>query len=112
MTLILQQLVEGLASGTIMMGPTGSLALGHIEPSVLGEPVSTAARLQSLAGEDEVLISSAQLASLAGEYHCEPDPRRTVTTASGGHPVACVIRRKEIPPTSVEVTAAVAPPHA
>jgi class 3 adenylate cyclase len=84
----------GLDSGSILSGPAGSLAMGHVEPSLLGETVSTAARLQALAGKDELLVSASALRIIAGDYQCEEDAERSIVTRAGPLTVARVIRKR------------------
>lgn len=98
----------GVDTGLIMRGPAGSAALGHVEPSLIGDPVSTAARLQGMAERDEVLIAACALREVADDYQCEQDARRTVPTRGGVEPVACVVRKhKSLPSVLHEPTAAV-----
>jgi eukaryotic-like serine/threonine-protein kinase len=86
----------GLDTGVVVAGPAGSRALGHVEPSLLGETVSTAARLQALAGKDELLISTRALRQVAASYQCEEDAQRTIQTGEGVTPVVSVIRKRNV----------------
>jgi CheY-like chemotaxis protein len=83
----------GIDSGQILMGPLGTLAMGHVEPCVLGETVSIAARLLALAKKDEMLISTGTLPLLSADYQYEEDAQRTISTSDGIHAVASILRR-------------------
>ncbi|MEY4577130.1 MAG: serine/threonine protein kinase/response regulator/adenylate cyclase, partial [Pseudomonadota bacterium] len=61
----------GVDTGPVIAGGIGSKGLGRIEHTVIGTPVSTAARLQSVAQPNEILITSAVEQRLAGLYVCE-----------------------------------------
>lgn len=61
----------GVASGLVIAGGAGSADLGHFEHVVLGEPVSTAARLQSIACADEVLVAGDAATKLSDRYSLE-----------------------------------------
>jgi eukaryotic-like serine/threonine-protein kinase len=65
----------GVASGLVIAGGAGSADLGHFEHVVLGEPVSTAARLQSIACADEILVAAEAVAKLSGRYALERTDR-------------------------------------
>lgn len=86
----------GVDTGLVVAGPAGSKALGHVEPSLLGETVSTAARLQALAGKDELLISARALRQVSATYQCEEDVERTIPTGEGRTPVVRVIRKRAV----------------
>jgi len=92
----------GINSGEILMGPIGTLAMGHVEPCVLGETVSIAARLLALANRDELLVSTSSLPLLGDDYQYQEDQRRTVSTSDGDHSVACILRRRS--PGSAHIT--------
>lgn len=83
----------GIDSGQILMGPIGTLAMGHVEPCVLGETVSIAARLLALANKDELLVTAQVLSQLGTDYECLADHERTISTSDGTHTVGSVLRR-------------------
>jgi len=84
----------GLDAGTVFAGGAGSLAMGRLEPSLVGGAVSTAARLQGMARNHELLVSARVQAIIAPHYRCELDESRSLASAEGASPVARVVGRE------------------
>jgi class 3 adenylate cyclase len=83
----------GLDTGTVFSGGVGSRTIGRLEHTVLGEAVNTAARLQSLAGKHDILVSGALQPRIANDYICESDGARQLSTRTGVFPVYQVVGR-------------------
>jgi CheY-like chemotaxis protein len=65
----------GLDTGALMAGGTGSLAIGRIEQTLLGDPVLNAGRLVIVAGRNEILVP-ARVQALGGSlFAFEPQER-------------------------------------
>jgi class 3 adenylate cyclase len=91
----------GLDTGLLLTGGSRSLALGRLEQTVLGEPVGVAARLQSAAGEDEILVTASVGASLVPQYRCDPS-RALIFTSKQVIPVARVVGKMRTMPRAGE----------
>jgi class 3 adenylate cyclase/tRNA A-37 threonylcarbamoyl transferase component Bud32 len=90
----------GIDSGSLVVGGSGSVALGRIEHTVLGEPVGVAARLQSIAGENEILVTS-RLSAMLPQYRSEPF-RTTLLAPQRAVPLARIVGKARPTPRAGE----------
>ncbi|HMK05818.1 MAG TPA: adenylate/guanylate cyclase domain-containing protein [Ferruginibacter sp.] len=60
----------GINSGEMISGNIGSATLKRLDYTVIGDAVNTAQRLQSLAGENQVLISESSYQKVKGSFNC------------------------------------------
>jgi eukaryotic-like serine/threonine-protein kinase len=64
--------IIGLDSGLLLTGGVGSVELGRIGHTVLGDTLSTSGRLVAIAGRNEILVSARIEPSVSKDFVCEP----------------------------------------
>jgi serine/threonine protein kinase/class 3 adenylate cyclase len=84
----------GLDSGALVSGNLGGAALGRLDHSVLGDVVNTAARLASLAGREQILISDALRQRLEASFACEPAGERHLPGTGAPLAVHAIVGRR------------------
>lgn len=57
----------GLNAGPVLAGTVGAQSLGRLDYTLVGDAVNTAARLQSVAGPGDILVSERFVADIRGE---------------------------------------------
>lgn len=77
----------GVDTGFVLAGSAGSMALGHVEPALLGQAIGSAVRLQGLAQRNEILTSRKVRDHAPPEYRYEENGHRLIPDAalSGAH---------------------------
>jgi len=58
----------GLNAGTAVMGPVGAKSLGRLDFTIIGDMVNTAARLQTVACAEEVVVTADFAQALNGQF--------------------------------------------
>ena len=61
----------GINSGEMISGNIGSSTLRRLDYTVIGDTVNTAQRLQSVAGENQVLITEAAYQKVKESFNCK-----------------------------------------
>jgi serine/threonine protein kinase/class 3 adenylate cyclase len=84
----------GLDSGEVVLGGIGSPELGRLDYTMVGEPVDGSARLATVAGPGEILISDRLRQRAALEFECRPVGARMLPGASVPAPVHDVVGRR------------------
>ncbi|MSP61695.1 MAG: response regulator [Myxococcales bacterium] len=68
----------GIDAGQVLSGSIGSQTLGRLDYTVLGTAVGTAARLEALAGKDEIVVGEWIVPTLREAFLCELVGERTI----------------------------------
>jgi class 3 adenylate cyclase len=61
----------GINSGEMISGNIGSATLKRLDYTVIGDTVNTAQRLQSIAGESQIIISEASYQKIKESFNCK-----------------------------------------
>ena len=60
----------GINTGDMVSGNIGSVTLRRLDYTVIGDSVNTAQRLQSAAGENQILITEEAYSLIKEQFHC------------------------------------------
>lgn len=73
----------GINSGEMISGNIGSVTLKCLDYTVIGDVVNTAQRLQSIAGNSQILISEQAFEKVKSSFSCNPVGLRSLKNKSG-----------------------------
>ena len=73
----------GINSGEMISGNIGSSSLRRLDYTVIGDAVNTAQRLQSVAGENQIIISETSYLKVKNSFDCRPVGEVSLKNKSG-----------------------------
>jgi class 3 adenylate cyclase len=102
----------GVDSGLVVSGSVGTQAQGHLDYTLLGDVVNTAARLTSVAAREQILIGAGLRRLVEDDFECQQVGERHLPGTTSPLAVYDVLTRRGARVTPSETTASVAPPAA
>ncbi len=102
----------GVDSGPVVSGSVGTQGQGHLDYTLLGEVVNTAARLASAAAREQILIVEGLRRQVEGDFECRRVGERHLPGTTSPVTVYDVVSRRRNQVTASESTASVSPPGA
>ena len=92
-----QGLRAGIEAGDVVSGSVGSKALGRLDFTVVGDVVSVASYLQSIAQQDQILLGDAARSAISDHFMFDELGPREIPGLADPRPVYAVAQRAGIP---------------